>query len=133
MGKLKDTLDRQLKTEFKNDAEKCIKIYKDLIKRTGSVWASDWLPLVNTIFVGGGKRYELTKLGTLYLNDLLLKNAKQIGKIFEVSEFEVGDLIIHRHCFDHSMTVPFTATKSDVEEYSGKNGLYVKFVYDDKN
>lgn len=46
MGKLSDSLQKQLRTEFKDDAEDCIKIY-DYLKEisNGRVWASDWNPL----------------------------------------------------------------------------------------
>lgn len=43
MGKLHDRLQKQLKSEFKKDAEDCLKIYEKLKElNNGSVWDSDW-------------------------------------------------------------------------------------------
>lgn len=43
MGKLYDNLQEQLKTEYKKEAEDCIKIYNKLKEISGgSVWSSDW-------------------------------------------------------------------------------------------
>lgn len=52
MGKLLDRLNKQLTTEFKEDAEDCLKIYNTLKEITGHVWASQWNPLVNITISG---------------------------------------------------------------------------------
>lgn len=50
MGALTDRLNKQLETEYKKDAEDCIKIYNILKEMyNGSVWESQWNPLVDTI------------------------------------------------------------------------------------
>jgi len=55
MGKLLDRLQKQLKNpDTKKDAEDCIKIYNWLksINKDGSVWDSQWTPLVNVTLKG---------------------------------------------------------------------------------
>ena len=53
MGKLLNSLTRQLKTENKQDAENCILIYNKLKElNNGSVWESSWNALVSTSFIG---------------------------------------------------------------------------------
>ena len=52
MGKLLVSLNKQLKTENKEDAEACLKIYSNLKDTTGSVWESQWNVLVNTTYEG---------------------------------------------------------------------------------
>ena len=53
MGKLLDRLNKQLKTEHKEDAENCLIIYNKLKEMHGGhVWSSNWTPLVDTIFKG---------------------------------------------------------------------------------
>lgn len=71
MGKLLDSLNRQLKTEHKNDAEDCLKIYNYLKETTGHVWESDWEPLASVRFEGtypNYKRiYKPTSIGEIFL------------------------------------------------------------------
>jgi hypothetical protein len=51
IGKLYDALQNNCKTECKEDAENCLIIYNKLEEMyAGSVWNSNWTPLVNTIF-----------------------------------------------------------------------------------
>ena len=53
MGKLYNRLQAQLKTEYKQDAEDCIKIYNKLKDISGGqVWSSNWNVLVHTTFKG---------------------------------------------------------------------------------
>lgn len=53
MGKLLLALNRQLKTEHKKDAEKCIKIYEALKKESnGHVWSSEWNMCTRVEFKG---------------------------------------------------------------------------------
>ncbi len=73
MGKLCDRLEKQLSTEYKQDAEDCLKIYDYLSETTGAVWSSNWQPLVNTIFKGfpsDERRFKPTPIGYIFLNGL---------------------------------------------------------------
>jgi len=74
MGKLYDRLQKQLKTEYKEDAEDCIKIYNKLMEMdNGHVWESQWQPLVNTIFKGypsDERRFKPTTIGYIFLKGL---------------------------------------------------------------
>ena len=74
MGKLYDRLQKQLKTEYKEDAENCLIIYNKLKEMyNGSVWSNNWAPLVNTIFKGfpsDERRFKPTEIGKIFLNGL---------------------------------------------------------------
>ena len=74
MGKLSDRLQEQLNTEYKQDAEDCIKIYNKLQEMyNGSVWESNWNPLVDTIFKGfpsDERRYKPSSIGRIFLKGL---------------------------------------------------------------
>jgi hypothetical protein len=73
MGKLFDRLQKQLNTEFKQDAEDCLKIYNHLKETTGHIWQSEWTPLVTTIFKGfpsDERRYKPTAIGLIFLKGL---------------------------------------------------------------
>lgn len=73
MGKLRDRLEKQLETEYKKDAEDCIKIYNHLKESTGHVWDSEWNPLVTPIFEGfpsDKRRYKPTSIGYIFLKGL---------------------------------------------------------------
>lgn len=73
MGKLFDRLQKQLETEYKQDAEECIKIYNKLKEMTGNVWSSQWQPLVDTIFKGfpsDERRFKPTNVGYIFLKGL---------------------------------------------------------------
>ena len=74
MGKLLDSLNRQLKSDYKEDAENCIKIYNYLKEKTDHIWESDWNPLVNTSFIGdypNSKRISKpSNIGIVFLNGL---------------------------------------------------------------
>lgn len=74
MGKLFDRLTKQLETEYKKDAEDCIKIYDKLKKiYDGHVWDSKWNPLVHTIFKGfpsDERRFKPTSIGYIFLKGL---------------------------------------------------------------
>lgn len=59
MGKLLDSLNRQLKTDHKKDAEDCIKIYDKLKEQSnGHVWSSEWNVLTNASFEGVYPNYR---------------------------------------------------------------------------
>lgn len=73
MGKLLDRLNQQLKTEHKQDAEDCLKIYNYLKETTGGVWESKWSLLVTTIFKGfpsDERRFKVTNIGSIFLKGL---------------------------------------------------------------
>lgn len=75
MGKLSDNLNRQLTTEFKEDAEACLKIYDKLKElNDGRVWSSNWDVLTDVSFVGPmDKRirvYRPSKIGKIFINGL---------------------------------------------------------------
>jgi hypothetical protein len=70
MGKLLNRLEKQLKTEFKQDAEDCLKIYNYLKETTGHIWQSQWTLLVTTIFKGypsDERRFKPTAIGYIFL------------------------------------------------------------------
>ena len=75
MGKLLDRLEKQLETEYKQDAEDCIKIYNKIKEiHNGHVWQSDWSPLVSTRFEGSypnSKRiFKPTSTGYIFLKGI---------------------------------------------------------------
>jgi hypothetical protein len=79
MGKLFDRLQKQLSTEYKEDAEKCIEVYNYLKEKdNGHVWDSQWQPLTSVKFIGNYpylRIYSLTNLG-----EMVLKGIKSNGK-----------------------------------------------------
>lgn len=85
MGKLYDKLQKQLGTEFKKDAEDCLKIYEKLKEiNNGSVWELDWRQLTT---VGGwiGEKhpktmaYKPSKLGYELLKGIEEKQERKAG------------------------------------------------------
>ena len=73
MGKLLERLEKQLRTEYKEDAENCLRIYNHLEETTGHVWSSNWTPLVDTIFKGfpsDERRFKPTAIGYIFLKGL---------------------------------------------------------------
>lgn len=70
MGKLLISLEKQLKTEHKQDAEDCLKIYNHLLETTDRVWESQWNSLVSTDFKGN------------YPNSIRVSKPSNIGKTF---------------------------------------------------
>lgn len=73
MGKLLDRLNKQLKTDFKKDAEDCLILYNYLKETTGHVWESNWNPLVNVEFIGKypyQRKFKPTFLGYTVLKGL---------------------------------------------------------------
>lgn len=77
MSKLYDALQAQLETEYKKEAEDCIKIYNALkaISREECgeehVWSSDWNALTTTILDGSypnvRKMYKPSHVGKIFL------------------------------------------------------------------
>lgn len=75
MSKLYDRLHRQLKTEYKQDAEDYIKIYNNLKElRGGHIWESEWNTLVTIKFIGSylgyERRFKPTNIGYVFLKGL---------------------------------------------------------------
>lgn len=74
MGKLIDYLNKQLKTEYKQDAEDCLKIYNKLLELDGkSVWSSQWQLLTDTKFKGfpsDDRMYKPSKIGYIFLRGI---------------------------------------------------------------
>ena len=83
MGKLFDRLQKQLQTEFKKDAEDCLKIYDKLKEmNNGSVWDNQWRPLVDTIFKGfpsDERRFKPSNLGYVFLKGIEEKKEREAG------------------------------------------------------
>lgn len=77
MGKLFNRLQKQLKTEHKQDAEECLLIYNKLKEMSnGHVWESNWNPLVSTIFKGfpsDERRFKPTAIGKVFLDGMKIK------------------------------------------------------------
>lgn len=72
MEKLYNSLQRQLKfDEYKEDAKDCLKIYEKLKElNNGSVWQSNWKPLVDVKFMGE------------YPNSIAIYKPNQMGYVF---------------------------------------------------
>jgi len=70
MGKLLTHLEKQLKSEFKLDAEDCIKIFNKLVELEGTVWSSQWQILTTVKFKGfpsDERNYKPSKIGYIFL------------------------------------------------------------------
>lgn len=80
MGKLLDRLQKQLETEYKQDAEDCLKIYNELSKQgDGHIWSSIWNPLVSTIFKdfpSNERRFKPTSVGYTFIEGI--KNLEKL-------------------------------------------------------
>lgn len=79
MGKLYNKLQKQLATEYKQDAEDCLKIYQKLKDISNDrVWSSDWLVLVNTVFIphkikgymSTERRFKPSPVGYIFLKGI---------------------------------------------------------------
>lgn len=120
MGKLMSSLQGQLKTMHKEDAEKCIVIYEHLKeKHNGKVWESSWEPLVSTSFEGEYPNNRKVSKPT-YLGELLIKSLEKVAireveqthnKLREIlrdhGNQEWGDCIIDEICnvFSYPTTI----------------------------
>lgn len=88
MSKLYDSLQKQLETEYKKEAEDCIKIYNALkaISREKygeeHVWFSDWNVLTTTMLVGNfpnvKKIYKPSHVGKVFLIGILFDESGEI-------------------------------------------------------
>ena len=74
MSKTLKYLEKQLKTEHKQDAEDCLLIYNKLKEiHNGHVWNNNWTQLVRTIFKGfpsDDRRFQPTAIGHIFLKGL---------------------------------------------------------------
>lgn len=74
MGKLFDRLQKQLKTEYRQDAKDCIEIYNKLIELdSGHVWDSKWRLLADVRFKGFSsdeRRYLPSEVGYIFLKGI---------------------------------------------------------------
>lgn len=78
MSKLYNDLLRQLETEYKEEAEECIRVYDKLKElNNGSVWQSQWTLLVSTQYVGSYPNSHiisrLTPVGRIFFNGIYAK------------------------------------------------------------
>jgi hypothetical protein len=120
MGKLMQDLNAQLKTEHRQDAERCIVIYEHLRDTNdGRVWSSQWSTLVSTYFEGAYSNskciFKPTGLGILLLQSIESKAVDEIdqthNKIREIlrkyNNPEWGDCIIDEICsvFEYPTTI----------------------------
>lgn len=76
-------LQKQLQTEYKKDAEDCLKIYEKLKEmNNGSVWSLQWQQLVDTHFKGfpsDDRRYKPSKMGYVFLKGIEEKQERKAG------------------------------------------------------
>lgn len=80
MGKLKESLQKQLNTKYQKEAEDCIKIYDKLLSISREnyneecVWSSDWNVLVMTFLEGNypnvKKMYKPSLIGKVFLKGI---------------------------------------------------------------
>lgn len=78
MSKVRNNLDKQLKSEsLSKEAEKVEILYNYLKKTDNAIWGSKWNLLVHTNFKGypsSERTYSLTEFGEIFLKGLLCKN-----------------------------------------------------------
>jgi len=110
MSKLYNALQDQLKTEYKKEAEDCIKIYNVLkaISREKygeeHVWSSDWNVLTTTMLVESypnvRKMYKPSHIGKVFLIGILFDESGEI-KLWEckIHIKDIGVLLRARHGF----------------------------------
>lgn len=84
MGKLYDRLQKQLQTEFKKDAEDCLRIYEKLKElNNGSIWESSWNPLTTVKFVGtypnSERIYKPSQEGYVFLKGIKENKEREAG------------------------------------------------------
>lgn len=72
MGKLLEELQKQLETEFKQDAEDYIKIYETLktLNSSNRVWLSEWSVLTKVIYTDTKYRYIPSRIGDIFLKGI---------------------------------------------------------------
>jgi hypothetical protein len=72
MGKLHDSLQKQLETEYRKEAEDCIKIYDKLKEISKSyIWHSHWDALTDVItFISNVPVYKPSPIGEVFLKGI---------------------------------------------------------------
>lgn len=53
---------------------------------------------------------------------------KEFAIIVSTTTFEIGDKLCHINNYNNGWISFLIATQGDVEEYSGKNGIYLKLI-----
>lgn len=81
MGNVRDSLQKQLETEYRKEAEDCIKIYNKLKEMSGgSLWSSDWNALVHTILIGTWPNvksiFKPNAIGKIFLKGMLYESGE---------------------------------------------------------
>ena len=77
MSKLYDSLQKQLETEYRKEAEDCIKIYNKLKELNGdSVWGTQWQVLTQIAgWIGSNSfkkaAYKPSPIGYIFLNGFI--------------------------------------------------------------
>lgn len=72
MGNIYNSLQEQLKTKYKKEAEDCIKIYNKLKEISGgSIWIADWNVLAEVrTFVSNIPVYKPSYVGEVFLKGI---------------------------------------------------------------
>nr|DAM02227.1 MAG TPA: hypothetical protein [Caudoviricetes sp.] len=72
MSKINDQLQEQLKTEYKKEAEDCIRIYNKLKEISEwHVWRSNWDVLIDvTTFISNTPVYKPSRVGEIFLKGI---------------------------------------------------------------
>lgn len=122
MGKLYDRLQKQLQTEFKKDAEDCLKIYEKLKEmNNGEVWESSWNPLTTVKFVGtypnSQRIYKPSQEGYVFLKGIEEKKELKAG---------VRYISVQMAIMSHLSDCQDMLTLIDNREYAIKKMNFVK-------
>lgn len=72
MGNVRDSLQKQLETEYRKEAEDCIKIYDKLKEISKSyIWRSHWDTLTEVItFISNIPVYKPSPIGEVFLKGI---------------------------------------------------------------
>ena len=72
MGNVRDSLQKQLETEYRKEAEDCIKIYDKLKEISKSyIWCSHWDALTEVItFISNIPVYKPSPIGEVFLKGI---------------------------------------------------------------
>ncbi len=72
MGNVRDSLQKQLETEYRKEAEDCIKIYDKLKEISKSyIWRSHWDALTEVItFISNIPVYKPSPIGEVFLKGI---------------------------------------------------------------
>lgn len=124
MGKLYDRLQKQLQTEFKKDAEDCLKIYEKLKEiSNGSVWDSDWRQLTT---IGGWIGDKFPKTMVYKPSKLGYELLKGIEEKKEEREAGVRYISVQMAIMSHLSDCQEMLSLADNREYVIKKMNFVK-------